>query len=108
MNRVCLYICFMMMFFSGCTSYWYSPGRSFCQVKDDCVECRIEARDYDTSLNPLNGSVLKYERKCMKDKGYKLVGGGSLSEDIQKRPPDSVYGERYGIAGCYENDIHEE
>ena len=107
MNRVCLYICLMVVFFSGCTSYWYCPDRSFCQVKDDSIECRIKARGYDTSSDPLNGKALKYERKCMKAKGYKLVGEGSLPKDIQKREPDAVYGEKYGIAGCYENNVHE-
>jgi len=108
MNRVCLAVCLAIVVFSGCANYWYCPDKSFCQVKDDCVECRIEARDYDTSSNPLSAEALKYERKCMKDKGYKLVGERSLPGNIQKREPDAVYGEKYGIAGCYENNVHEE
>lgn len=107
MKRVCLTTCLLIaVLVSGCANYWYAEDKSFCQAKDDCVECRIEARDYDTSANPLSWSALKYERKCMKKKGYKLVGEIFLPKDINKREPDLVYGEKYGVAGCLENDIH--
>lgn len=94
------------MLCSGCGSkYWYSKDKSYIECKNDFMDCRVQCGRYIQNDYSMNDYSIKYEEKCMRKKGYRLVGDGSLPMDAKRRPADLVYKEKYGIAGCLETKI---
>ena len=97
---------FMLLPFAGCgNQYWYSREKSFAQCKVDCMDCRVKAGQYVENTGEIPKYSIKLEKQCMYKKGYHLVSGSGLSEDIKRRNPDIVFKETYGIAGHLECDM---
>ena len=90
----------IMFFVGGCTQYWYQKDKTFNECKDDCIACRVESRAYLENYDKSDDFRIKYEEKCMHQKGYRLVSQDWLPLKTKKREPESLYMEKYGIAGC--------
>ncbi len=89
---------------SGCARYWYNKDKTFTECKNDYIECRIGADMAIDNDDCLCSEKIRYEEKCMKAKGYRLISEGSLNSSARRRPADEIYGEKYGIAGKLEVD----
>jgi hypothetical protein len=90
-----------MFFTAGCSSkYWYQEGESFdrCQqARDECVAELKKRSDF-------SGTNLDYEfeyvKKCMEQKGYKLVDENKLPLNAKRNTPEtSLHWKIKGIAG---------
>lgn len=104
MKNLVLYFVLMLILclYSGCTQYWYNKDKTFTECKTDYIECRIGADMAIDNDDCLCNEKIRYEEKCMKAKGYKLISERSLSPSARRRPADEIYGEKYGIAGKLE------
>ena len=86
-------------FLAGCSQYWYQEGVAFEQCRQDYRDCKAEADQYADCNASSNSYKAKFEKNCMKEKGYRLVSEGSLSFKTRRRDADILYGEKHGIAG---------
>lgn len=84
---------------SGCTQYWYQEGKSFADCQRDFKDCRTEMKQYkDGGQIDMGVYSDRFEKECMEEKGYELVGEGDLPIRV-KRQSSMNEGQRYGIAG---------
>ncbi len=63
------------------------------------MECRITTSRFYNEDGSLSRQAIKLEEKCMREKGYRLVSEKSLPMECEKRQPDPIYKEKYGISG---------
>jgi len=84
---------------SGGCRYWYQEGNSFDQAKQDRTECLRELQKYADM-----GSIQSYEtgfmKSCMRCKGYRLVGEGTLPMTVKREDPQmTTFWLIAGVAG---------
>ena len=87
-----------MCCFAGCTSYWYQEGKTYEECKRDLQQCVVEMTKYSDKDINLGVYDLRFERNCMKQKGYRLVKERKLPMRVRRQGPGSLAG-TYGIAG---------
>lgn len=91
MRKVICIICLMMIGSSGCTAYWYQPGKTLEQCSQDIIECKFEAKRsglfplqlgfFSTSPSPME----KYYIDCMRLKGYRSYQEKYLPVGVKTR-----------------------
>ncbi len=87
---------------AGCTSFWYQEGKTFNECARDLQECVTEMKTYsDRSIN-LGVYDIRFEKDCMKRRGYKLVKERKLPLRTRRQGPSSSAG-TYGVAGLLED-----
>ncbi len=92
----------LMCCLTGCTSYWYQEGKTFDECAGDLRQCVSEMRTYsDKSIN-LGVYDIRFEKDCMKRRGYKLVKERKLPMRVRRQGPGSSAG-TYGVAGLLED-----
>lgn len=91
----------LIAFLAGCTSYWYQDGKTYEECKGDLQQCVAEMNKLsDKDLN-LGVYDIRFERDCMKQKGYRLVKERNLPLRVRRQGPGSLPG-TYGVAGPLE------
>lgn len=90
-------------FLAGCTKYWYQEGKTFAECSQEVRECRYEMQKYrDDVQYSLGVYDLNFERDCMESRGYRLVKERNLPYRVRRQGPNTVIGEKYGVAGILE------
>ena len=88
----------LITFLTGCTSYWYQEGKTYEECKRDLQQCVSEMNKYSDKSTNLGVYDLRFEKDCMKQRGYKLVKERKLPLRVRRQGPDS-FGGTYGVAG---------
>ena len=91
----------LITFFTGCTSYWYQEGTTYEECKSDLQQCIAEMKKYSDKDVNLGVYDLRFEKECMKQRGYRLVKERKLPLRVRRQGPDSFVG-TYGVAGLFE------
>ncbi len=87
---------------TGCTSYWYQEGKTFNECAHDLQQCVSEMKKYsDKSIN-LGVYDIRFEKDCMKRRGYRLVKERKLPLKVRRQGAGSSAG-TYGVAGLLEH-----
>lgn len=98
-NSGLMLIVLALITLSGCTQYWYQEGKSFKDCQQDLKDCRVEMEKYkDTGQVDMGVYAGRFQKECMEEKGYELVGEGQLPDRV-KRQSSMNEGQPYGIAG---------
>ena len=94
--------CFLLIFISGCTQYWYQEGASFDQCKQDQKAC-LDALLKRSDMSYVSDYEIEYMKTCMQEKGYRLVTEKELPMKVRRRKPEtSLHWRMKGIAGSVE------
>ena len=86
---------------TGCTSYWYQEGKTYEECQRDLQQCVAEMKKYSDKGTNLGVYDLRFEKDCMKQRGYRLVKERKLPLRVRRQGPDSFVG-TYGVAGLFE------
>ena len=86
---------------AGCTSFWYQEGKTFEECRRDLQQCVAEMNKYSDKDTNLGVYDLRFERDCMKQRGYRLVKERNLPLRVRRQGPGSFTG-TYGVAGLLE------
>jgi hypothetical protein len=90
-------ICLM----SGCTQYWYQPGVTLDQAKQDHHECFRGLLLQQQPATSMTSSQLQEMNACMAQKGYRLVDAGQLPKSADRiGPAQSPHWKLHGVAGA--------
>lgn len=127
MKSIIRILTLITLFVAGCSAdscYWYQPGKTFKQAKQDCRECYCEAlkdalevdAEYESSRVPVYErdpehlpdfedvitwhelNLQNATRGCMKRKGYHLTRAGELGSEVHRKTT-CISGECFPIAG---------
>ncbi len=91
----------LIAFSTGCTSYWYQEGKTYEECKRDLQQCVSEMNKYSDKGTNLGVYDLRFEKDCMKQRGYRLVKERKLPLRVRRQGPGSFRG-TYGVAGLLE------
>ena len=86
---------------AGCTSFWYQEGKAYEECRRDLQQCVAEMTKYSNKDMNLGVYDIRFERDCMKQKGYRLVKERKLPLKVRRQGPESFVG-TYGVAGMLE------
>jgi len=90
----------LIAFSTGCTSYWYQEGETYEECKRDLQQCVSEMNKYSDKGISLGVYDVRFEKDCMKQRGYRLVKEKKLPLRVRRQGPGS--GGTYGVAGLLE------
>ena len=86
---------------AGCKSFWYQEGKAYEECRRDLQQCVAEMTKYSDKDMNLGVYDVRFERSCMKQKGYRLVKERKLPLKVRRQGPESFVG-TYGVAGMLE------
>lgn len=88
MRRLCASL-IPMMLLGGCTAYYYCPGKTVEQARQDYLDTAFQARAATVSLyNQMIAQSFEYSsliRQGMQAKGYGVYFEGNLPQGLRKQ-----------------------
>jgi hypothetical protein len=93
----------LVLLLAGCGRYYYQEGKTYAECEKDWTSCVEDLKKHKKVLD-WGAYEYKFVEDCMKRRGYKLVGEGSLPLDTKRRAPNRttmglLRGTRQGLAG---------
>lgn len=91
----------LMVFSTGCATYYYQEGKTISKCKSDRRECYEELKKYSSNWREMGQYEFEFMENCMFEKGYRLVTEDKLPMRVRREDPEqSLHWRLHGTAGA--------
>jgi hypothetical protein len=92
-----------MLFFAGCTTYWYQAGKTIDECNQDRLACFEELKEYSSNWQDMGDYEFKFIEDCMRQNDYTLLTEDELPLRVKRQDPDRLtHFKLHGVAGTVE------